>query len=64
MHLSIFPLADCFAGEVSGVDLQQPLGPKTVSAIESAMDRYAVLVFRDQNISDDEQLTFLSLIHI
>ena len=58
MHLSIFPLADCFAGEVSGVDLQQPLGPKTVSAIESAMDRYAVLVFRGQNISDDEQLTF------
>ena len=58
MHLSIFPLADCFAGEVSGVDLQQPLGPKTVAAIESAMDRYAVLVFRDQNISDDEQLTF------
>ena len=58
MHLSIFPLADCFAGEVSGVDLQQPLGPKTVSAIESAMDRYAVLVFRDQNISEDEQLTF------
>ena len=58
MHLSVFPLADCFAGEVSGVDLQQPLGPKTVSAIESAMDRYAVLVFRDQNISDDEQLTF------
>ena len=58
MHHSIFPLADCFAGEVSGVDLQQPLGPKTVSAIESAMDRYAVLVFRDQNISDDEQLTF------
>ena len=58
MHLSIFPLADCFAGEVSGVDLRQPLGPKTVSAIESAMDRYAVLVFRDQNISDDEQLTF------
>ena len=58
MHLSIFPLADCFAGEVSGVDIQQPLGPKTVSAIESAMDRYAVLVFRDQNISDDEQLTF------
>ena len=58
MHLSIFPLADCFAGEVSGVDLQQPLGLKTVTAIESAMDRYAVLVFRDQNISDDEQLTF------
>ena len=57
MHLSIFPLADCFAGEVSGIDLRQPLGPKTVSASESAMDRYAVLVFRDQHISDDEQLT-------
>ena len=58
MHLSIFPLADCFAAEVSGVDLQRSLNQETVSAIESGMDRYAVLVFRDQNICDNEQLTF------
>ena len=58
MSLSITPLADCFAGEVSGVDLQRSLNQETVSAIESGMDRYAVLVFRDQNICDNEQLTF------
>ena len=58
MSLSITPLADCFAAEVSGVDLQRSLNQETVSAIESGMDRYAVLVFRDQNICDNEQLTF------
>ena len=58
MSLSITPLADCFAAEVSGIDLQRSLNQETVSAIESGMDRYAVLVFRDQNICDNEQLTF------
>jgi alpha-ketoglutarate-dependent 2,4-dichlorophenoxyacetate dioxygenase len=29
-----------------------------VAAIEAGMDQYAVLVFRDQNITDDEQLAF------
>ena len=58
MSLSITPLADCFAAEVAGIDLQRSLNQETVSAIESGMDRYAVLVFRDQNICDNEQLTF------
>jgi alpha-ketoglutarate-dependent 2,4-dichlorophenoxyacetate dioxygenase len=47
-----------FAGEVSGIDLRQPMSPEEVAAIEAGMDRYAVLVFRDQNISDDEQMAF------
>ncbi len=29
-----------------------------MAAIDAGMDRYAVLVFRDQNISDDEQMAF------
>ena len=47
-----------FAGEASGIDLRRPLSREEAAAIESGMDRYAVLVFRNQNISDDEQLLF------
>jgi len=40
------------------VDLRRPLSPETVAAIDSGMDEYAVLVFRGQDISDEEQLAF------
>ena len=40
------------------MDLHRPLSPETVTAIESGMDQYAVLVFRDQEISDKDQLEF------
>jgi alpha-ketoglutarate-dependent 2,4-dichlorophenoxyacetate dioxygenase len=47
-----------FVGEVSGVDLRQPLSRDEVAAIEAGMDRYAVLVFHDQNITDEQQIAF------
>ena len=47
-----------FAGEVLGADLRMPLSKEDVAAIEQGMDRYAVLVFRDQYLSDDEQIAF------
>jgi len=47
-----------FVGEVSGVDLRGKPGPETVAAIDRAMDRYAVLVFRGQPLSEDEQNVF------
>jgi alpha-ketoglutarate-dependent 2,4-dichlorophenoxyacetate dioxygenase len=49
-----------FAGEVSGVDLRRAPDAATVAAIDQAMDRYAVLVFRDQPLSQDEQIQFAS----
>ncbi|SVC74050.1 uncharacterized protein METZ01_LOCUS326904, partial [marine metagenome] len=58
MNFSIHPLDRSFAGEVTGVDLQDPLSPEAVAAIEAGMDRYAVLVFRGQDISDEQQLAF------
>ncbi|HYU11788.1 MAG TPA: TauD/TfdA family dioxygenase, partial [Stellaceae bacterium] len=58
MPLSIRPLHPLFVGEVAGVDCRRALGADEVAAIEAGMDRYAVLVFRDQPISDDEQLAF------
>jgi len=58
MPISIRPLHPVFVGEVAGIDCRRPLGADEIAAIEAGMDRYAVLVFRDQVISDDEQLAF------
>jgi alpha-ketoglutarate-dependent 2,4-dichlorophenoxyacetate dioxygenase len=58
MTISIRQLHPVFVGEVEGVDLQRPLGPEEVAAIEAGMDRYAVLVFHDQPLSDEQQVAF------
>ena len=58
MPLSIRPLHPVFVGEVAGVDCRKPVSPAEVSAIEVGMDQYAVLVFRDQHITDEEQIGF------
>jgi alpha-ketoglutarate-dependent 2,4-dichlorophenoxyacetate dioxygenase len=58
MAISITPLRPVFAGEVAGVDCRRPLDPEEVGAIEAGMDRYAVLVFRDQPLGDEQQLAF------
>jgi alpha-ketoglutarate-dependent 2,4-dichlorophenoxyacetate dioxygenase len=58
MSLSIRQIHPVFVGEVSGVDCREPLGPDVVAAIEAGMDQYAVLVFRDQRITDEQQLAF------
>jgi len=58
MTVSIRQMHPVFIGEVSGVDLTQALAQQAVAAIEAGMDRYAVLVFRDQQITDEQQMTF------
>jgi alpha-ketoglutarate-dependent 2,4-dichlorophenoxyacetate dioxygenase len=58
MSVSIRQLHPVFAGEVEGVDCRKPLSPHQVAAIAAGMDQYAVLVFRDQNITDEEQISF------
>ena len=47
-----------FVGEVSGVDLTQPLTPDEAAAIDAGMDKYAVLVFHGQHITDEQQIAF------
>jgi len=58
MAIAIRQLHPVFVGEVSGVDLARPIAREDVAAIEAGMDRYAVLVFHDQDISDDQQMAF------
>jgi alpha-ketoglutarate-dependent 2,4-dichlorophenoxyacetate dioxygenase len=47
-----------FAGVVSGLDLRKPLTPDEVAGVHRGMDEFAVLVFHDQPIDDDQQLVF------
>ena len=58
MSISIRPLNPFFAGEVSGVNLAQPLSAAEVAELEAGMDRYAVLVFRGQPLTDEQQMAF------
>jgi alpha-ketoglutarate-dependent 2,4-dichlorophenoxyacetate dioxygenase len=58
MAVSIRPLHPVFVGEVAGVDPREPLGREDVAAIEAGMDQYAVLVFRKQTITDQQQIAF------
>ncbi|MGI9424322.1 MAG: TauD/TfdA dioxygenase family protein, partial [Hyphomicrobiaceae bacterium] len=58
MSIVIKNLHPIFVGEVSGADLTQPLSPNEAEQIERAMDNYAVLVFHDQPLSDEQQQAF------
>src|SRR5258708_9792394 len=58
MAISCHQRPPASAAEVSGIDCAKPLGVDEVAAIEAGMDKYAVLVFRDQDLSDEQQLAF------
>ncbi len=47
-----------FAAEVTGIDLRDPLTPTQVKAVEDAMDQHAVLVFRNQPLTQTQQIEF------
>src|SRR5262245_56738277 len=57
-NISIRQIHPVFVGEVSGVDITQPLTREEVAALEAGMDRYAVLVFHDQKLTDEQQMAF------
>ena len=58
MSISIRPLRSAFAGEVSGLDSTKPSDREAVAASEAGMDAYAVLVFRGQHLTDEQQIVF------
>jgi alpha-ketoglutarate-dependent 2,4-dichlorophenoxyacetate dioxygenase len=58
MTLQAVPLHPMFAAEISGIDTTHPLSPDDVAAVEAAISHYAVLVFRNQRLTDEQQLAF------
>jgi alpha-ketoglutarate-dependent 2,4-dichlorophenoxyacetate dioxygenase len=57
-QFDIQPLHPVFAAEVTGIDLRKPASADLIEQIEAAMNQHAVLVLRDQQINDEEQLAF------
>jgi hypothetical protein len=51
-------LHDVFVAEVGGIDLTRPTCSNDIAFVEAAIAEYAVLVFRDQRITDEQQLAF------
>lgn len=58
MTLHLRPLHKLFAAEATGVDLCTPIEDATLAEIVAALDRYAVLVFPGQVLSDAQQMDF------
>jgi alpha-ketoglutarate-dependent 2,4-dichlorophenoxyacetate dioxygenase len=58
MPFSINLIGPDFVAEVCGIDISKPLAPQLISEICFAIDHYAVLVFRDCKLTDDQQLAF------
>jgi alpha-ketoglutarate-dependent 2,4-dichlorophenoxyacetate dioxygenase len=56
--LRLTPLHPAFAARADGMDLRRPLTPAQIAGVTAAMDRYAVLVFPNQALENDEQLAF------
>ena len=58
MVLNFTPLHPSFVAQVRDVDLRRVEDRDTLDEIRAGMQRYGVLVFRDQPLSDTEQLAF------
>src|SRR6201992_3040505 len=58
MTVTIRQLHPHFFGEVLDVDLRAPLTREQALNIEHGLTTYAVLLFRDQDIPDEQQLAF------
>jgi alpha-ketoglutarate-dependent 2,4-dichlorophenoxyacetate dioxygenase len=56
--LTVRPLHPQFVAEAAPIDLRTVHEASVLEHIHAGMDRYAVLVFRDQQFTDEEQLRF------
>ncbi len=61
MPIVVTPLHPHVGAEIAGVDLAALIPPSLAAEIEAAINRHAVLVFRDQKLTDAHQLAFSRL---
>jgi alpha-ketoglutarate-dependent 2,4-dichlorophenoxyacetate dioxygenase len=58
MAVAIYPVTPSFAAEIGDVDLSGPIAPPDLLEIREAFTKYAVLIFPDQHLSQDQHLDF------
>jgi len=54
----VLPLSDLMGAEIIGLDLSQPLDDRTRDQVHDAFLKYQVIVFRDQKLTKQQQVTF------
>jgi alpha-ketoglutarate-dependent 2,4-dichlorophenoxyacetate dioxygenase len=59
--MDVRPVASDFAAEVAGIDLARTIDAADVRAFWTAIDRYAVLIFRNQRLTDEHLRDFAAL---
>ena len=62
MAIQVTPLHPTLGAEVRGVDLTCTVTADAFAEIEAAFDRYGILVFPDQPVTDEQQLAFSQLL--
>ena len=58
MPITVCPVTPGFVAEIGDADLSTPLEPADLLAIKEAFATYAVLIFPDQHLSQDQHLDF------
>jgi alpha-ketoglutarate-dependent 2,4-dichlorophenoxyacetate dioxygenase len=61
LPITIVPVTPSFAAEIGDIDLSRPIDPADLAAIKDAFTTYAVLIFPDQQLSQDQHLDFAKL---
>ena len=61
MAIELTPLHPALGAELRGVDLTCPVMPEVFAEINAAFNRYGILVFPNQPVSDEQQLAFSRL---
>jgi alpha-ketoglutarate-dependent 2,4-dichlorophenoxyacetate dioxygenase len=61
MAIAVTPLHPTLGAEVRGVDLAHPVVAEVFAEIEAAFNRYGILVFPEQPVTDEQQLGFSRL---
>jgi alpha-ketoglutarate-dependent 2,4-dichlorophenoxyacetate dioxygenase len=56
--LNLTPVHPLFGARATGLDLRKPLTAEQKREVKAAMDRYAIVVFPDQLMSDEEHASF------
>lgn len=58
MPLQVRTLSPALGAEISGVDLRNELTPETLATIKDAWHRHLVILFRNQVLSEEDQIRF------
>jgi alpha-ketoglutarate-dependent 2,4-dichlorophenoxyacetate dioxygenase len=58
MGATIWPVTEDFVAEVGDIDLSQPLSDAEFRIVDNAFERYAVLIFPDQTLSQEQHVAF------